>query len=90
MPIKSGLDAVKKILKIDYQSKIIFISAEKNIRSKILSLGVSFVHKFLKKRLKKKNISNLNFLIMALESKTRGKNQFSKKILKKNLKKEWE
>ncbi len=45
MPIKSGLEAVKEILKIDNQSKIIFISAEKNISSKVLSLGVSFIHK---------------------------------------------
>lgn len=46
MPIKNGLEAAKEILAIDYDAKIIFVSAEPKIKSKALSVGAI---KFIKK-----------------------------------------
>jgi len=46
MPIKNGIDATKEILQIDNHSKIIFTSADTNIREEALSIGaVSFKDK---------------------------------------------
>jgi DNA-binding NtrC family response regulator len=39
MPIKNGLDAMTEILQIDGHEKIIFASADINIKQKALSLG---------------------------------------------------
>ena len=39
MPIKNGLDAMSKILKINRKEKIIFVSADISVKQKALSLG---------------------------------------------------
>lgn len=39
MPIKNGLDALKEILQIDHDSKIIFASADKTIKDEVYSNG---------------------------------------------------
>ena len=46
MPIKNGIEAAKEILTIDYDAKIIFISAEPSVKTKALSIGAI---KFIKK-----------------------------------------
>jgi len=46
MPIKNGIDAAKEILAIDYNAKIIFLSADISIKNKALSIGAI---KFIKK-----------------------------------------
>ncbi len=46
MPIKTGLETAKEILKINNNAKIIFTSADYSIKDKALSIGVSdFVEK---------------------------------------------
>ncbi|TET60273.1 MAG: response regulator [Promethearchaeota archaeon] len=39
MPIKNGLDALKEILQIDHNSRIIFASADKTIKDEVYSNG---------------------------------------------------
>ena len=39
MPIKNGLDALKEILQIDHNSRVIFASADKTIRDEVYSNG---------------------------------------------------
>ncbi|MFX0143143.1 MAG: response regulator [Candidatus Hodarchaeota archaeon] len=39
MPIKNGLDALKEILEIDHNSRIIFASADKSIKEEVYSYG---------------------------------------------------
>ena len=46
IPIKNGIDATKEILAIDYNAKIIFVSAEPSVKNKALSIGAI---KFIKK-----------------------------------------
>lgn len=46
MPIKNGIEASREILAIDYNAKIIFVSAEPRIENKALSIGAM---KFIKK-----------------------------------------
>lgn len=46
MPIKNGIDAAKEILAIDYNAKIIFVSAEPNTKNKALSIeAIKFIKK---------------------------------------------
>ena len=48
MPIKNGLETTKEIVKIDKRgkSKVIFVSADKTIKEKALSMGaMSFIKK---------------------------------------------
>ena len=59
MPIKNGLEAAKEILAIDYDAKIIFVSAEPRIKSKALSLGAI---KFIKKPF------SLDYLIRSIKT----------------------
>ena len=40
MPIKTGLDIAQEIFEFDMTSKIIFLSADANVRDKALSIGV--------------------------------------------------
>ncbi|MFO8018119.1 MAG: response regulator [Promethearchaeia archaeon] len=40
MPLKSGLEATKEILKMNRDTKIIFASADRSVREKALELGV--------------------------------------------------
>ena len=40
MPIKDGLQATKEMLKIDKDLKVIFLSADKTVKKKALSIGV--------------------------------------------------
>jgi two-component system chemotaxis response regulator CheY len=53
MPIKNGLDALKEILQIDHDSRIIFASADITIKEEVYSCGVKgfldkpFTHKRL-------------------------------------------
>ena len=55
MPIKNGIDALKEILKIDRNSKIIFASADRTIKQEVYSSGaVGFLDKpFTHKKLVK-------------------------------------
>ena len=46
MPIKNGIDALKEILEIDNQSKIIFLSADSGVENDAISMGAK---KFIKK-----------------------------------------
>lgn len=46
MPIKNGIEALKEILEIDNQSKIIFLSADSSLENDVLSIGAK---KFIKK-----------------------------------------
>jgi len=39
MPIKNGLDALKEILQIDHNSRVIFASADKTIKEEVYSYG---------------------------------------------------
>ncbi|MFX0007818.1 MAG: response regulator [Promethearchaeota archaeon] len=39
MPIKNGLDALKEILQIDHDSRVIFASADKTIKEEVYSCG---------------------------------------------------
>ena len=39
MPIKNGIDALKEILKIDENSKIIFASADRTIKEEVIQYG---------------------------------------------------
>ena len=39
MPIKNGIEATQEILQIDSTTKIIFASADKNIKEKALAIG---------------------------------------------------
>ncbi len=39
MPIKNGLDALKEILNIDHDSRVIFASADKTIKDEVYSNG---------------------------------------------------
>ena len=39
MPIKNGIDALKEILQIDHNSRVIFASADKTIREEVYSYG---------------------------------------------------
>jgi len=39
MPIKNGIDALKEILKIDENSKIIFASADRTIKEEVIKYG---------------------------------------------------
>jgi len=39
MPIKNGIDALKEILKIDHNSKVIFASADKTIKEEVYANG---------------------------------------------------
>jgi CheY-like chemotaxis protein len=39
MPIKIGIEATQEILQIDYKTKIIFASADKNVKEKALDIG---------------------------------------------------
>jgi two-component system chemotaxis response regulator CheY len=53
MPIKDGLDALREILQIDHNSRIIFASADKTIREEVYAYGAKgfldkpFTHKKL-------------------------------------------
>jgi len=53
IPIKNGLDALKEILQIDHNSRVIFASADKTIREEVYSYGAKgfldkpFTHKKL-------------------------------------------
>jgi two-component system chemotaxis response regulator CheY len=53
MPIKNGLDALKEILQIDHDSRVIFASADKTIKEEVYSYGAKgfldkpFTHKKL-------------------------------------------
>jgi two-component system chemotaxis response regulator CheY len=59
MPIKNGIDALKEILQIDHNSKVIFASADKTIKEEVYSYGAMefldkpFTHQRLIKTLKK-------------------------------------
>jgi len=39
MPIKNGIDALKEILQIDHNSKVIFASADKTIKEEVYANG---------------------------------------------------
>lgn len=39
MPVKNGIDALKEILQIDHNSRVIFASADKTIREEVYSYG---------------------------------------------------
>lgn len=39
MPIKDGIDALKEILQIDHNSRVIFASADKTIKEEVYSYG---------------------------------------------------
>lgn len=39
MPIKNGLEATKEIIQIDKSAKILFVSADRSVKDKALSLG---------------------------------------------------
>jgi len=39
MPIKNGIDALKEILHIDHNSKVIFASADKTIKEEVYANG---------------------------------------------------
>ncbi|KKN15800.1 hypothetical protein LCGC14_0982220 [marine sediment metagenome] len=57
LPIKNGIDAAKEILEIDKKSKIIIVTADKNIRDEALTIGVtSFKEKPCPINLLKNNI----------------------------------
>ena len=58
MPIKNGIDALKEILQIDHNSRVIFASADKTIKEEVYSYGaMEFLDKpFTHQRL----ISTLN------------------------------
>ena len=57
LPIKNGIDAAKQILEIDKKSKIIFVTADKNIRDEALTIGAtSFKEKPCPINLLKNNI----------------------------------
>ena len=46
MPIKNGIDALKEILQIDHNSRVIFASADKTIREEVYSYGaIEFLDK---------------------------------------------
>ena len=46
MPIKNGIDALKEILQIDNNSRIIFASADKTIKEEVYSYGaIEFLDK---------------------------------------------
>ena len=46
MPIKNGLEAMKELLKINANLQIIFVSADKSVRSEALASGaISFIKK---------------------------------------------
>ncbi len=53
MPIKNGLDALKEILLIDHNSRVIFASADKTVKEEVYSYGAKgfldkpFTHKKL-------------------------------------------
>ncbi|MFX1365226.1 MAG: response regulator [Promethearchaeota archaeon] len=59
MPIKNGLEALKEILQIDHNSRIIFASADKTIKDEVYSNGAMgfldkpFTHQMLINALKK-------------------------------------
>ena len=59
MPIKNGIDAAKEILAIDYNAKIIFVSADASIKNKALSIGAI---KFIKKPF------SLDYLIRSIKT----------------------
>lgn len=39
MPIKNGLDALKEILQIDHNSRVIFASADRTVKEEVYSYG---------------------------------------------------
>ncbi len=39
MPIKNGIDALKEILQIDKDSKVIFASADRSIKQEVFNFG---------------------------------------------------
>jgi two-component system chemotaxis response regulator CheY len=39
MPIKNGMDALKEILEIDHNSKVIFASADRTIKEEVYAKG---------------------------------------------------
>ncbi|MFX1390980.1 MAG: response regulator [Promethearchaeota archaeon] len=39
MPIKNGIDALKEILQLDHNSRVIFASADKTIKEEVYSYG---------------------------------------------------
>lgn len=46
MPIKNGIDAIKEILEIDHNSKVIFASADRTVEQKIYLFGaIGFLDK---------------------------------------------
>ena len=53
MPIKNGIDALKEILQIDKESKVIFASADRTIKQEVYSCGaLGFLNKpFSQKKL---------------------------------------
>jgi two-component system chemotaxis response regulator CheY len=40
MPVKNGIEAAKEILEINKEAKIIFLTADKNVREEVLLLGI--------------------------------------------------
>ena len=61
IPIKNGLDALKEILQIDHNSRVIFASADKTIREEVYSYGAKGF--FDKPFTHKKLINTLNELL---------------------------
>ncbi len=53
MPIKNGIDALKEILQIDKESKVIFASADRSIKQEVFKFGaIEFLDKpFSQKKL---------------------------------------
>jgi len=46
MPIKNGIDALKEILQIDHNSRVIFASADKTVEEEVYSYGaMEFLNK---------------------------------------------
>ncbi len=46
MPIKNGMDALKEILQIDHNSKVIFASADRTIKEEVYANGaMGFLNK---------------------------------------------
>ena len=65
MPIKNGIDALKEIILIDHNSRVIFASADKTIKEEVYSYGaIEFLDKpFTLQKL----ISTLNRCLKAVD-----------------------
>ena len=72
MPIKNGIEATKEILQINSNTKIIFASADKSVRSQAMSVGaIIFLEKpFNIKTLVKEVKRVLNIPMASINSKT--------------------